>query len=120
MATIKVIVDVELDGKRLPGFPWIRRKEVNEAQQFDATRATGGGYVALPTAEMATLQVLLVRADQAVTVRLDNQSDAGIELAAGGILIVADATIDAGAALNALLSNASGSDAQVEGLAGGE
>ena len=119
MPSLKVTIDCELDGERLSGFPLSKRISVTEVQQFDVTRATGGGYVATPTSDLASLKALILKASQAITIRLDAQSDAGIELAAGGILAIIDATIDAGAATNATVSNASGSDAQVEGVAVG-
>lgn len=119
MSSIKISIDCEIDGKRLPGYPLTRRVEVTETQQFDTTRATGGGYVSTPTSDLASLKALILRSDQAVTVRLDAQSDAGIELNAGGILALIDCTIDAGASTNATVSNASGSDAQIEGVAAG-
>jgi predicted methyltransferase len=119
MPTLKLTIDCEIDGKRASGFPLSRRAEVDEIQQFNVTRATGGGYVATPTSDLASLKALVIHPDQAVTIRLDAQSDAGLELNAGGVLAIIDCTIDAGASTNATISNASGSDAQIEGVAAG-
>jgi hypothetical protein len=119
VATIKISIDCEIDGVRVPGYPLSRRISVDETQQFSVVRATAGGYVATPTSDLASLKALILNSDQAVTLRLDGQSDAGIELNAGGIIAIIDATIDAGASTNATVSNASGSDAQVEGIAAG-
>ena len=84
---------------------------VDEFQSFAYEKATGGGYETLPTTQIATLQALALVADQAVTLRLDGQSDAGIVLSAGGLLLVLDATIDASATTNVTLDNSSGSTA---------
>ncbi|MFA5234448.1 MAG: hypothetical protein WC390_08630 [Sulfurimonas sp.] len=119
MSAIKITIDCELDGQRLPGYPLSRRIAVDESTQFSAARTTGGGYVSIPISDLAALKALILTADQAITLRLDAQSDAGIELNAGGILAIIDATIDAGASTNATVSNASGSDVQLEGVAAG-
>jgi hypothetical protein len=119
MPSIKLTIDCELDGVRVPGYPLSRRIAIDESAQFSAARATGGGYVSIPTADLASIKALVLTSDQALTLRFDAQSDAGIELNAGGILAIIDATIDAGASTNATASNTSGSDAQLEGIAAG-
>lgn len=121
MKTLEITISAKLNGVELQslGFPVRRRLEVDEAQAFDVTRASGGGYVALPTAEMGEIQALLVRTDRAATLRLDAQSDAGIVINAGGLVVLVDVDIDAGASTNATLDNSSGSDVQVKGLAAG-
>ena len=119
MPSVKITIDVEIDGHRAPGFPLSRRVEVTEVQEFDVTRATGGGYVATPTTEIAAMKALILHTDEAVTVRLNAQSDTGIDLNAGGILAIIDTALDSGASTNATVSNSSGSDAQIEGIAAG-
>jgi hypothetical protein len=117
---VKVTILAEVDGKLIDGFPIIRRVSTDEfvgLQKIE--RASGGGYVALPTSELAELRVLFVQADQAVTLRLDGQSDAGIPLLAGGLALLAGVDIDAGASTNALLENSSGSTANVKVMAAG-
>ena len=53
------------------------------------------------------------------SVRLDGQSDAGIVLSAGGLLLLLDITADASSTTNATLDNSSGSTAVVTGLGAG-
>jgi hypothetical protein len=113
---LKVTVDCELNGIRLEGFPKIARREVTEGQSFTAVRATGGGYVALPLGELTTIQALVLTADQALSVQLGATEEADISLAAGGLIILIDAS---NTAANAKVSNASGSDAEIVGLGGG-
>lgn len=119
MATIELSMTLRVDGQTVPGFPVIRKVTATETVAFDYQKASGGGYATLPVSDIASLAALVVRADQAVTVRLDGQSDAGIELNADGLLIILDAVIDAGASTNATISNASGAAATVKGWAAG-
>ena len=120
MSTFKVTVNVELDSRSLPGYPKIRRLEVDENQQFKYEKTTGAGFTAIPLDQLAEIQALLLESDQQVTVRLDGQTDAGIVLNPGGLLLLLDVDIDAGAGTsNASLENTSGSTANIQGLGGG-
>ena len=120
MPTVEIVVSAKVDGQYVPGFPLTKRIECDEAQTFDYEKATGGGYAALPTGELAEIQVLIVRPmSQQVTLRLDAQSDAGIIVNAGGFAILCDVDIDAGAATNATIDNSSSSTTSVRGVAAG-
>lgn len=120
MAVLELTIAAKLDGVPVSGFPLVRRAEVDEVQGFKYERVTGGGYTALPTDQLAEVNALVLRAiDQAITVRLANQSDAGLVLNAGGILIIAGATINSGPTTNVRLDNNSGSVANLDGVAGG-
>lgn len=119
MPTLEVTVSVKLDGVPVAGFPVTRRREVDEAQQFAVERATGAGYVTLGADDLDEIQVLVLRTDQLVTVRLDGQTDAGLVLTAGGLLVLMDADIDAGVATNVLIDNDSGFVATLRGVAAG-
>lgn len=117
-SSLKVTIWIEKDGVLLHRLA--RRLTVTDAVEAQYTKATGGGYVTLPTAELAELQVLLIESlDQQTTVRLDAQSDAGIVLNAGGFVLVVDGDIDAAAATNAKIDNSSGNDATIHMIAGG-
>lgn len=116
---LDVTVIIKRNGRDVTGFPFQWRKVVDELQQFSYEKATGGGYETLPTTQIATLQALALVADQALTVRLDGQSDAGIVLSAGGLLLLLDITADASSTTNATLDNSSGSTAVVTGLGAG-
>ena len=116
---LDVTVIIKRNGRDITGFPYQKRMMVDELQSFAYEKATGGGHETLPTTQIATLQALVVTADQALTLRLDGQSDAGIVLSAGGLLLILDATIDAGVSTNATLDNSSGTTAIVTGLGAG-
>jgi len=123
MPALKVTVLVEVDGQPVPGFPYVRRVVADEVQAFNPTTKVGDGngttFTALPTSAITTMQGLLVRADQDVTIRLDGQTDAGVLLKAGGLLLIIDSTINAGATTNATvnLNQAASVIASVRGLA---
>ena len=116
-SSLEIIVTLKIDGVAQP--PLIRRVVVDEVQQFETEQATGGGYVALPITALDQLDFLILQPDQQVTVRFSNQSDQGLVLNAGGLLLIADATVNSGASTNATTSNASGTTALLTGLAGG-
>lgn len=122
MPNLKIIVNVELDGAQAPGFPLTRRIFVDEVQQFEYEKLSqsAGVHQALPADQLESIQALIIQASDVLSVRLDGQSDAGIILNRGGILIILDATIDAGAgSANASVSNINGDPITVKGLAGG-
>lgn len=117
MPTLEFTVLATLDGQ--PWFePLVFRLAVNDVQAYDQAKQTGGGFVALGT--LPTVQALVVRTlDEMVTVRLDAQSDAGIELEAGGFMLVMNGTVNAGAATNLKVQNASGDTTQLQAWLGG-
>lgn len=118
-SNLEINITVKRDGKVLGGFPLYRRLQVDEVQQFSTEQATGGGYASLPISLLDTLQALILSPSKQVTVRLNGQSDAGLVVNAGGLLLFIDGSAAAGASTNATTSNSSGSTAVLEGLAGG-
>jgi hypothetical protein len=121
MNSLKVTVIAELDGVPLAGFPVVRRLAVDEVQGFTHELAgPSGGYVALPADQLATIQALVLRADQLVTLRVDGQSDQGIRINPGGLVVLLDVLINAGAgAPNAKVDNSGTAVALLAGLAAG-
>jgi hypothetical protein len=123
MDSYEVTLNVKRNGVPVDALSIVKRIEVDEAQQFAYEKAADNDattFTAMPTDQIGTIQLLVVKADRAVTLRLDAQSDAGIELNAGGMLIVMDATINAGVSTNAKINNPHASlAALVEGIAAG-
>jgi hypothetical protein len=118
MPTLKLTVQADLDGVPLRGFPLVRRLPVAEVQGFE-TMHTPGGFVSLPLSELSTVAALILRSDQAATLRLDGQSDKGIDVKAGGLVILFDVLLDAGPTLNATVSVPGAVPATLTGVAGG-
>jgi hypothetical protein len=123
MAKMEIVVTANIDGRPVPGTPYRRVVDVDESQVFSYEEADDGNsttFSVIPMAQLATIKCLVVNPDQAVTIRLDGQTDAGIALSAGGLLCIVDATIDAGAgSSNASVNNNSGSTAVLNGGGGG-
>ena len=121
MPVIEVTVQCTLDSKPLDGFPFTRRVEVSESQTINVQKVVDGAYAALPTVDyIPSIGVLILRTDSGpFGVRLNAQSDAGISLNAGGLLIVVDGAIASGAATNVKVQNTSGATAGVRGLVAG-
>ncbi len=122
MPVFKVSLTIERDGTVLQGYPKIRTLSVLENQDFSYQKADDGEattFTTLPITQLEELQFLLFEADQDLTLRLDGQTDAGIAIRAGGVLLLLDADIDAGASTNATVNNNSSAVAQITGIAGG-
>ena len=118
MQTIKVTINVEIDGVQLEGYPLIKRLSVDEVQQFNYEKTDGGGYAAMPLDQLSNIQMLVVKPSKQVTLRLDAQTDAGIVVNANGIVILADVTID-DAVTRAMVNNDSGEIAVLKGIGAG-
>lgn len=120
MASLKLTVTLTEDGVNVPGFPITRTitsSEVTGKQTF--TRATGGGYVELPLTELGAINALVLTTDQDVSLRFNDQTDAGLPLDANGVLVLIGSDIPSGATSKASVSNASGSTATHTAYIGG-
>ena len=84
-----------MNGRDVAGFPYQNAWWSMNSNPSPTKKQLVEGYETLPTTQIATLQALALVADQALTVRLDGQSDAGIVLSAGGLLLLLDITADA-------------------------
>lgn len=115
-----ITLSIKADGHEVFGLPLKKRITVDEStglQKYD--HAGGGAYVALNTSVLDEIQLLFLKTSLAATVRLDGQTDAGIVLNAGGLILIVDADIDAGAATNATLSNGNVAATALTVLGGG-
>jgi hypothetical protein len=125
MPSIRIALSVEVDGQPVPGTPIVRRLTADEVQQFDFEKAGDADavtFTALPADQLAEIQMLLLQSDKLITLRLQNQSDAGLKINPGGVVFLLNVDIDAGAgALNAKINSnvAAGILAAIRGLAGG-
>ena len=117
--TIEIVCEIKQDGVPVPGSPFIRRVTLDEVQGFAYEIASGAGYATLPVTASDTLRLLVVSPTYATSFRLNGQSSASVDLNAGGLLILVDANLTAGASTNATASNSSGSTAVLTGYGGG-
>jgi hypothetical protein len=119
MDTLEITLAVKRNGVAVPGLQLTKRIAVDEFQSFVYEAADAAGYVSIPSSQIDTVQALVVSSDQAVTVRLNGQSDAGLVLNAGGLLVMLDGTLNSAVATNTTISNSSGNAAIISGFAGG-
>jgi hypothetical protein len=120
MTTAKSRASVEVDGLPNPIVKALRRLEHPELQSFAYEKANDGDtttFTAVPLDQLDTVALLYLETDQQITLRVDNQTDAGIVINAGGFILLHDVLIDAGAGANNLkINNNSGSVANISGF----
>lgn len=101
---------LKMDGQDIPGFPIVKRIQTVEGQVISTQKAGSDGagvYVVVPgCSTSASLQGLAIASDQAVLIRLNGQTTGSIALNAGGVVVVIDGLINAGASTNATINNA--------------
>lgn len=117
MASVKVTVNVEVDGEPLKGFPYTRRFEPVDRESFDATIATGAPFITLPSSgQVGIFQFMFFQALGAVmAVKMRAAGDTAFTLNKGGFVIVVDSTDLAGT----LIQNNSGAGAKAVGMLAG-
>jgi hypothetical protein len=118
---VEIELSVKLNGQLLPSFPFRKRIQCNEAQTIATTKAGGdtvGVYVVLPGGGVVpAAQAFMVGSDQAVNLRVNNAGV--IPLNAGGMLILIDGNVNAGAALNLQINNVGTNPANLTGFVAG-
>lgn len=106
MPSVKVTVNIERDGVAIAGYPVVKRIETDEYALLSTDKTDDGdGTTFTQLSSLGSVQFAAVASDQQVTVRFDGQTDAGILLNAGGLILIMDAVIDAGAATNITVNN---------------
>jgi len=119
---IEITITAKQDGVPLPNFPFVRRIQAVEQEGFNFAQPTSASFVAVPGLPLSTgalINALVLTADQAIAVHLNNQNaaDAGILLNAGGLLILIDSNF---ASLPLVtIQNNSGQTSNIKGLAAG-
>lgn len=122
MAIFQLTINLTEDGRQLTGFPIVKSKTVNESKGRQSIKRPDAAatFTELPLTDLNAVNVLVLQSDQDTTVRFNDQSDAGIPLNANAVLVLFDSEIPSGATLKAALENASGSEATVVMIAGGD
>ena len=108
MPEIVITTTVEVDGQPIPGFPIIERLVTNNAIPLAGVQIqpTGGTvtYVALPSLFQNPLQVLILRTDAALNIKV-NGSATPIPMLANSQLTIFNTNIVVGAATAILVNN---------------
>jgi hypothetical protein len=111
VAAFRLHVDADLVGLVTAAVPYGRRVEFAQAFAVDYDQASGVSFVAVPAStSLTTLAGVILRSNKTVTVRISGQSDQGITLNPGGILIVFDGTMT-----GVTVQNNSGATAHIDG-----
>jgi hypothetical protein len=100
----------------------VKRIQVDEDIQVRYAKADDGNnttFTTLPIGELDEVQFLYLTPSAQMTLRLDGQSDAGITINSGGLIVLFDVDIDAGSSTNATINNNSGAEADVKGFVAG-
>lgn len=122
MATIRVTVSVEVDGAPAPGFPYVRRINGVDLESFNYAKQVDGTDVfeRVPIEQLNPASVVALITDREVTVRLASQTDQGVVLEPGGLVLVVGGSVAAFAPLPlASVNNVSGAAARIKGIAAG-
>jgi hypothetical protein len=116
MASVKISVDIEVDGERVRGFPIVRRFEPVDRESFDSSLATNATFVSIPsTGQIGSTQALFFQPiGAAMAFRLAGDGTA-ITLNKGGFVLVVDASGFTGTTVQ----NNSGSTAKAIGFLAG-
>lgn len=119
MATIQVTLDIKEDGQTLPGFPMTQQLTPTETSRLTYSRASGAGFNELALGDLDTITVLMVKPSEAVTLRFNDQTDQGLPVNAGSILLLMNTAIPSGATSKVSLENTSGSAVDIIQVAAG-
>lgn len=120
--TLTCTISIEKNGQQLPGFPVVRRVSVDEMVIFSTEQANSDGVFAAPNlSNLASVTFFYYTANQTTKLLFDGNTDtaAPLEIAANGLVVLVNPTIDSGASTNITVENDSGSTALLTGVAGG-
>ncbi len=95
---IEIRIDVLVNGKRHRLFPWHIRQSVDEIQEFDYDEPADNNdttFSALPVTQVGTVQLLIVRAVDAVGLRTEGgeAGSAAIRLSDNGLALLMNAIV---------------------------
>lgn len=121
MPSLEVIVTASLDGHPLPGSPFTQILAVLSYQTISVKKSVDaeGVFTTIPTVDALTplCLVLLTCPDAQLVYRVNGQTDSGITIPAGGLLLVSNSDIGSGATTNLEVSNSSsGAVATIQGV----
>lgn len=117
--TVEVVISVRVDGVQSFDFPLIGRLQVEQVIPLGFKEPPGGSYVNLAD-RLSTLQFAIVKADSALKVRANDQSDSYVPVNASGIYALFDVTVDTGDLLSILnLTGPEAVDINLTGILGG-
>jgi len=91
MASVSIVVQLELDGKPLPGSPFTQILDVDDYQSINVRKSVDaiGTFTTIPTVDaIDNIQALLLtNPDAEMQYRLNGQTDSSITVEAGGLIL---------------------------------
>jgi hypothetical protein len=118
MPTLRLEMDLSLDGESLPGFPLVRQLQSDIAQVFDYQVNPGDPVGVLPDSIIASLRALLIRTTDPLEVQLNGVAGVTVHLQRGGIILLFDVNnVGDKAATNNTLQNIGTLVATTKGVA---
>lgn len=115
MPTFTITMDIKEDGASLPGFPVTKSVTATESGgKATVSRPDSASFTELPLTDLGGVSILYIEADQAYSLRFEDQSDAGLPMAANGVCLLVNSNISSGATNKAALQTNTGSAATVQ------
>ncbi len=122
MPAVVIQITSEIDGHPLPSSPFIQIPDgITQVQAFSVLKTVDGvgSFATIPTVDSFTsiAVILLANPDAELIYRFNGQTDAGIVIPAGGLIMLSGAMLDSGAGTNVLVNNSvSNSPATIYGF----
>lgn len=118
MPTLEATIILKQDGVDVPGFPITSRMSVLDIRSADESFGFGGGFVSFQSWPVVSV-VAIQSSEQVLTLRLNGQSDAGILVNPGGVVVLFNVGLTDGLTTNVKIQNATTEFAQVKSVFGG-
>lgn len=116
MPSVKVTVNIEVDGEPLKGMPYVRRFETAAKDGFDTNQPTNAAFVALPSTGVVSDTQFLFLQPLTATLGVKVKGDGtAFNLSKGGFLLL----IDSASVSGTTIQQNSGSAARVVCLRAG-
>lgn len=124
MPSIQIVIQAEIDGHPVPNSPFIQVFDIDEFQSINVQKGVDlpGAYGVVPGADAFTVvqALLLANPNAEVIYRFNGQSDAGLVVQAGGLVLICNTNLTAGALTNVTVNNSqTNSPATISGFVAG-
>ena len=114
MPLLEVTLDLKVDGKSVIGQPFVYSATVTQATSTQLTKSGSDGSSYSQWSQLATDNDVLLITDQAVNFKFNNAG--AIPLNAGGLILILNGNIAAGATTNITINDNSGQVTNIKTL----
>jgi hypothetical protein len=116
MPQVQIIIEASIDGHPLPGSPYIQQSAVvTQVQAISVQKGVDlpNVFATIPTVDAFEdiYILLLLNPDAQLVYRFQGQTDAGVVVPAGGMILISGAMLDSGAGTNVLVNNSNSNTA---------